>query len=399
VTVLTEALDRILNWLHKQQRQHPELSHRYWCLGAMTPIDNQLYPQLRSGLSRAEIVEISKNLPEPLPPEVIELYQWRNGGQSEIVYMSDWLFNFGEGFGQQHAASFLDLQSAISSYRSKRSNSLQDVTVDNLLTNRYDNNSIKFFDAMECVEGYMVLNQNRKSYPIVFWDFKGGGDTIYSKYASLSAMMVTIAECYENACTVDDRGRLIENKDKIWEIWRKHNASFWVDLSLRNIDLIQDKLPPYICDEQLFRTVISELADTLRFSQDVRLVEVLSTFLRYSPTDPNYNRQLSHDAAMYLSSVGVRQSVDFLLPILNENHWKNRYLSIVALGQIKDSRAVPALIDCLQDEHESVRKEAKIALDRIQKGDGELAEFRSNPAISFLESQYRLHGTDLHDLI
>jgi hypothetical protein len=399
VTVLTEALDRILNWLHKQQRQHPELSHRYWCLGATTPIDNQLYPQLRSGLSRAEIVEISKNLPEPLPPEVIELYQWRNGGQSGIIYMSDWLFNFGEGFGQQCAASFLDLQSAVSSYESKRSNILQDVTIDNLLTSRYDKDSIKFFDAMECVEGYMVLNQNRKSYPIVFWDFKGGGDTVYSKYTSLTDMMVTIAECYENACTVDDRGRLIENKDKIWEIWRKYNASFWVDLSLRNIDLIQNKLPPYICDEQLFRTVISELADTLRFSQDVRLVEVLSTFLRYSPTDPNYNRQLSHHAAMYLSSVCVRQSVDFLLPILNEKYWENRYLAIVALGQIKDNRAIPSLIDCLQDEHESVRKEAKIALDRIQKGDGELAEFRSNPAISFLESQYRLHGTDLHDLI
>jgi hypothetical protein len=206
VTVLTEALDRILNWLHKQQRQHPELSHRYWCLGATTPIDNQLYPQLRSGLSRAKIAEISNKLLEPLPPEVVELYQWRNGSQSGIIYMSDWLFNFGEGFGQQRSASFLDLQSAVSSYRSKRSNSLQDVTVDNLLTNRYDNNSMKFFDAMECIEGYMVLNQNRKSYPIVFWDFNGGGDTVHSKYISLTDMMVTIAECYENACTVDDRG-------------------------------------------------------------------------------------------------------------------------------------------------------------------------------------------------
>jgi HEAT repeat protein len=121
--------------------------------------------------------------------------------------------------------------------------------------------------------------------------------------------------------------------------------------------------------------------------------------LKNSPADTNYNRQLSHDAAMYLSSTGVIQSVDFLLPILNENYWENRYLAIVALGQIKDKRSIPSLIDCLQDEHESVRQEAKIALDRIQKGDRELAEFRSNPAISFLESQYRLQGTDLHDLI
>jgi hypothetical protein len=399
VTVLTEALDRILNWLHEQQRQHPELHlYQYWRLDGNTPIDGQLYPQMRSGLSRSEIAEISKDLSEPLPPEVIELYQWRNGGRSG-PYISDWLFNFGEGFGEQCAAKLIDVQSAVSSYRGKKSYSLEDVTVDNLLTNRYDNNSMKFFDAVQCVEGYMVMNQNIKSYPIVFWDFQGGGDTVYSKYTSLSDMMVTIAECCENACTVDDRGRLIENKDKTWEIWRKHNASYWVNLSLRNIDLIQNKLPPYICDERLSATVISELADTLRFSQDVRLVEVLSTFLKNSPTDPNYNRQLSHSAAMYLSRVGIRQSVDFLLPILNGNYWENRYLAIVALGQIKDNRAIPSLIDCLQDEHESVRKEAKIALDRIQKGDGELAEFRSNPAISFLESQYRLQGTDLHDLI
>jgi hypothetical protein len=266
MTVLTEALDRILNWLHEQQRQRPELSHRYWCLGATTPIDTQFYPQLSSGLSRSEIAEITKDFPEQLPPEVIELYQWRNGAQSGITYLSDWLFNFGEGFGQQRAASFLDLQSAVSNYRSKRSNILADVNVDNLLNTRYDNNSMKFFDAMECVEGYMVINQNRKSYPIVFWDFKGGGDIVYSKYASLTDMMVTIAECYENACTVDDRGRLIENKDKSWEIWRKYNASYWVDLSLRNIDLIQNKLLPRICDERLSTTVISELADTLRFS-------------------------------------------------------------------------------------------------------------------------------------
>jgi HEAT repeats len=397
VTVLTEALDRILNWLHEQQRQHPELSHRYWCSGATIPIDTQYYPQLRSGLSRAEIAEITKDLPEPLPLEVIELYQWRNGNRFSFC-MSDWLFNFGEGFGEQRAAKLMDLQSAVSSYRDKKSCSLEDVTVDNLLTNRYDNNSIKFFHAVECVEGYMVMNQNRKSYPIVFWDFKGGVDIVYSKYASLTDMMVTIAECYENACKVDDRGRLIENKDKTWEIWRKHNASYWVNLSLRNIDLIQNKLPPYICAERLSATVISELADTLRFSQDVRLVEVLSTFLKSSPADPNYDRQLSHSASMYLSSVGGNQSVEFLLPILNENYWENRYLAIVALGQIKEDRAVPALIDCLKDEHESVRREAQIALDRILTGDGDLVEFRSNPAISFLESQYRLQGADLYEV-
>jgi HEAT repeats len=397
MTVLSEALDRILNWLHEQQSQHPEL-YWYWRADLTTPIDGQLYPQLRSGLSRSEITEISKDLPEPLPPEIIELYQWRNGSLSVISYMSDWLFNFGEGWGQQRAASFLDLKSVVSSYRQKRSNLLEDVNLDNLLTTRYDNNSIQLFEAVECVDGYVVMNQNRKAYPIIFWDFKGGGDTVYAKYASLTDMMVTIAEYYESNGIVNDIGALIDNKDKFWKIWRKHNSNYWVDLSLRNIDLIQNKLPPYICKERLSRIVISELADTLKFSQDVRLVEALSSFLKNYPTDPDKDRQLKYMASMYLSSVDGIQSVDFLLPILNENYWENRYLAIVALGQIKDDRAVPALIDCLQDEHESVRQAAQIALDRIQIGDGDLAGFRSNVAVSFLESEYRLQGLDLYEV-
>lgn len=397
MTLLSEALDRILNWLHAQQRQHPKIHrYRYWREDATILIDARLYPQMRPGLSLSEIAEISKDLPEPLPPEIIELYQWRNGGISDRD-LSNWLFNFGEGFGSQCAANLLDLQSAVNSYRAVRSNLLKDVTVDNLLTNRYHNNSIELFYAPECVEGYMVMNQNRKSYPIVFWDFKGGGDTVYSKYASLTDMMVTIAECYENACMLDDRGRLIQNNDKIWEIWSKHNACYWIDLSLRNIDLIQNKFSPYICDDRLSLTVISELVDTLKFSQDIRLVKVLSSFLNNSPADPDKDRQLKHSAAMYLSSVGGSQAVEFLLPILKHNYWENRYLTIVALGQIKDDRSIPALIDCLQDEHESVRKEARMALDRIQVGDGEVAGFRSNPAVSFIESQYRLQGIDLYE--
>ncbi|PSB54967.1 HEAT repeat domain-containing protein, partial [Chamaesiphon polymorphus] len=397
--VLSEALDRILNWLHDRQRQHPEFSGYYWGeYGGYNRIDDRLYPQMRLGLSRLEIAEISKELPEPLPPEVIELYQWRNGSISDDPRIYNWLFNFREGFGSQRAAKSLDLQSAVSSYRNKQSYSLEDVTVDNLLTTRYDNNSMQLFEAAECVDGYMVMNQSRQSYPIVFWDFKGGSDVTYTKYASLTDMMVTIAESYENACTIDKRGRIIENKDKWWEIWRKYNASYWVNLSLRNIDLIQNKLPSYICGEYLSVTVVKELADTLKFSQDVRLIEVLSSFLRSPRIDPDFDRQLKHTASMYLSSVGGSQAVDYLLPILNDDDWETRYLAIVALGQIKDDRSVPALINCLQDEQEHVRRQAQVALDRIQTGDGKLAGFRSTPAVSFLESQYGLQGLDLYDV-
>ena len=73
MSVITESLDRILNWL---QQHKPEYALLFL-----------------PGLSLEEIEEKVKVLPFRLPSEVYELYQWRNGTKSEesiFVYHYFW---------------------------------------------------------------------------------------------------------------------------------------------------------------------------------------------------------------------------------------------------------------------------------------------------------------------
>jgi|GEM_PF-3763658 len=63
MSTLSSALDRIARWF---QENDPD---RFW--------------GLEPGLSRDEIDAIAKDLPFPLPEEVYQLYQWRNGRQPD----------------------------------------------------------------------------------------------------------------------------------------------------------------------------------------------------------------------------------------------------------------------------------------------------------------------------
>ena len=65
-------------------------------------------------------------------------------------------------------------------------------------------------------EGYIVICENGKDYSILFLDFKAGDYLITRKYASLTSMMMTIAECRENAIPEQDREGYL--------IWRKYNG-------------------------------------------------------------------------------------------------------------------------------------------------------------------------------
>ncbi len=70
---LTNALNRILAWTEKN-----------------FPHEVQY---LQPGLSKTEIDELAKDIPFPLPPEVYELYQWKNGTrQGDLSQDTAWLF-------------------------------------------------------------------------------------------------------------------------------------------------------------------------------------------------------------------------------------------------------------------------------------------------------------------
>ncbi len=79
---LTEALESIRSWL--------EINNPYE------------FSQLRSGLSRAEIDELVKNLPFTVPEEIYELYQWHDGRVDNFI---------------RNSYNFISLQEAISAYQ------------------------------------------------------------------------------------------------------------------------------------------------------------------------------------------------------------------------------------------------------------------------------------------
>lgn len=72
MSLLTKALERILEWLEKYR-----------------PYDVSF---LQPGLSKAEIEVITKDLPFKLPQEVCELYQWKNGTTKGNEYWEFGLF-------------------------------------------------------------------------------------------------------------------------------------------------------------------------------------------------------------------------------------------------------------------------------------------------------------------
>lgn len=59
-----------------------------------------------------------------------------------------------------------------------------------------------------CLTGYVYQDETYKSFPVVFRDYKGGSDTVLRLYASLTDMMVTLAESYETAYYIGEDGYL-----------------------------------------------------------------------------------------------------------------------------------------------------------------------------------------------
>ncbi len=201
---LTESLDRIVGWLHQQIREHPEATKGWWPR-PITQKNNS--PLVKPGLSSTAIEEITQNLGRQLSPEVYELYKWGNGTKNyDSIVGFDWLFDVGQGWGFFMAFGFSPLQVAVSeSLRRKKGKALT------------------IFIGSDCREGDLVFDEGRNYFPIIFRDFKGGADDTIIKYDSLVTMMLTVADCYEQAYYIDSRG-YHKDEDKALEIWKKYNS-------------------------------------------------------------------------------------------------------------------------------------------------------------------------------
>lgn len=102
---LTEALNRILNWLQQNQ----------WIRFKETQNSASL---LKPGLSRAAIDSLSRNSNLELPEEIYELYQWRNGDlidEWDCIGLFDIYHDF-HGFGPW---GFIPFQGLVNVYMKK----------------------------------------------------------------------------------------------------------------------------------------------------------------------------------------------------------------------------------------------------------------------------------------
>ncbi|WP_392531063.1 hypothetical protein [Nostoc sp. C117] len=84
-----------------------------------------------------------------------------------------------------------------------------------------------FFSEGNLKYGEIVLKDNLESCSIIFSDAKEY-DLVEPGYTSLTIMMLTIAECYENAAYEliydDSSNDFIIDKKKINQIYRKYNS-------------------------------------------------------------------------------------------------------------------------------------------------------------------------------
>ncbi|UCC67969.1 MAG: HEAT repeat domain-containing protein [Armatimonadota bacterium] len=91
------------------------------------------------------------------------------------------------------------------------------------------------------------------------------------------------------------------------------------------------------------------------------LIETLSDHSGLISRPSNYITTLSDEAAIALAEIGY-EALGPLLDALRNDDWRTRAGAAMALGRMRDPRAVDPLIVALEDESESVREEAARSL-------------------------------------
>ena len=366
ISDLTTGLNRILKWIEKHEPRYVEY--------------------LQPGLSMVEIEEIVKELTFQLPPEVYELYQWRNGArqgdlsQDTAWLFQNWTFRSLQEVVAQHQKYLEEKCIAVISWNNHRSylNNFQKLNI------FYSNNMFSDF-------GCIWINTSSKFNPVIFESCKEGALTINAKYSSLTSMILTIAECYEtSACQNISPESLFIACDPFLEskIWRKYNFTL-IDFAL---DCLQEKSLShlewfYILDELVefkdTRTVKC-LIQCLQHLLDSH-VDDITKYIGYRNAklcrrDMNNNfdyYQLESGLPKILGEIGDIRAIPVLITALSSDKlyrssYRSRLCAANALGQLKDNAATIPLIEALRDDSDEVRQTAAWALGEI--GDPQAVE-------------------------
>lgn len=323
---LTEALTRIQDWV---EQNYP------------VGLDS-----LKPGLSLQEIEQIVEGLPFQLPPEVYELYQWRNGASQGNWRMHSGLFR---------GMALFDLQQAV-----ECAIQLYD------MHNEDDEHNIKYmgkplFPVFRSDCEYLALpsNTNGDSFATVFITEIG---EVVLQYSNFTSMMLMLAESYEaGAYEVDSSSNGVFYLEENWEcfspIYQKYNFNL-LELSLKRLhyDIQQPEQQEEAMGNLqstffLLKSHWSEIS--IEQLTDIRAIDPLITALE-SPSP------ISTWALIELKAV---------IPLIQALEYGSatiRMKAAYALGEIQDFRAVEPLTHLLSDSESAVHIAAQRALDKLQ---------------------------------
>lgn len=159
MSTLTNALERILNWLQNN------LLLEYASLEVLEP-----------GLTYEEIEEMVADLPFRLPQEVYELYQWRNG----TCYGEE---DFARFF---YYRAFLSLESALEKYEEL----IEDVAY-------WESDWFPIFEENDNRGYYFIIGDREVKEISPVFSFDWEEPDIEKIYDSLAEMMLKIADDYD----------------------------------------------------------------------------------------------------------------------------------------------------------------------------------------------------------
>jgi hypothetical protein len=183
MSALTEALDRVLD-------RHVALNPNF--ASALLP-----------GLSREKILEMTQDIPHPIPEELIEIYEWHNG--SDPCVYADFIPCF----------EFKSLEHGIEYFK------------DNWCQHNYDKTKSNWIAIMDCngdAQLVVILGGDTNTSPVWCRDLELG---VYEQcFDSLTTMIQTISSLFEEglhyygSASTPIRGR---NYDRYCKIHKKYN--------------------------------------------------------------------------------------------------------------------------------------------------------------------------------
>ena len=332
MSALTNALDRIRNWL---QHNIPESVAR-----------------LPPGLTPGEIQEIAKDLPFTLPREICELYQWSRGYKSNELDSDPFIFN---------QFALLSLEEAINIYREKLKR-LKDYYQYGGFPKDNPSRFQVFFCIFGEIEGYVVIDSNLENCEVIlsYWD----SDERIGHYSSLTSMMLTLAESFERGnspCMLEEA--------EFEEIWLGYNC----DLLERKIVAVENNPSSKSVAElggilSFISLSNANLIKSLIYQK--RIVAALIIYLRNVPFAEMVDLNFLYGLVGIVANINIMKNMpglELLVSALEDEYWLVRYWAALTLGDLEDARSIGPLKDALENGNRQMREQAFVTLSLMKK--------------------------------